>query len=194
MRPLLCGQTALLSLALMLGGCRGHRPPPLTARYDQPIQSRDIARGGRIYFTLCAACHNGMVNPRGYQWLPGQMRRQIREGNHLMPPLSSAFLTDDDVEAVLAYLSLLRAIEGELPPPSLAQQQREAFARPLPSLATLQRGEPTAEPEWTDLEPVDSDAGIGDELGEPVDAIDEVDEVDDDLEALETGEGLDPPY
>lgn len=65
--------------------------------------------------SLCVACHRGRVNPAGYHWSPGQMRHQIREGNRMMPPISSHRLTDDDVEAVLAYLSTVGAIDGALP-------------------------------------------------------------------------------
>lgn len=69
-----------------------------------------------MYTTLCAACHAGRVNPAGYHWTVAQMRHQIREGNALMPALRGERLSDERVEAVLAYLSTVGAIDGTLPP------------------------------------------------------------------------------
>ena len=109
-------------LVLMLTACtRSVAPPRLVApQYEGPIQSRDVAEGGRIYLTLCAACHLDRVNPSGYHWSPGQMRQQIREGNRLMPPILPELLDDAQVEAVLAYLTEMDAIDGSIPPPEEA--------------------------------------------------------------------------
>lgn len=107
-----------VAMAVLGSACaRNHAPPQTIApRYEGPIQSRDVVEGGRIYITLCTACHRGRVNPRGYTWSAGQMRHQIREGNRLMPPLSDELLSDSQVEAVLAYLKVMGALEGDLPP------------------------------------------------------------------------------
>ncbi len=106
-----------VGLAFVVSCTRSVAPPRLVAaHYEGPIQSRDVAEGGRIYLTLCAACHKGRVNPSGYNWSPGQMRQQIREGNRLMPPIRPDLLTDEQVEAVLAYLVVIDAIDGEVPP------------------------------------------------------------------------------
>ncbi|RLB55860.1 MAG: hypothetical protein DRJ42_04950 [Deltaproteobacteria bacterium] len=43
------------------------------------------------------------------------MRLQVREGNRLMPPVRTNFVTDVELEAVLAYLTLTGAVVGELP-------------------------------------------------------------------------------
>ncbi len=111
------GWAAALVVLGSWGCARNHAPPQTVAlHYEGPIRSRDVVEGGRIYITLCTACHRGRVNPRGYTWGPGQMRHQIREGNRLMPPLGDELLSDAQVEAVLAYLSVMGALEGELPP------------------------------------------------------------------------------
>lgn len=112
-----CSATWALLLVL-LGGCASsHRPPEVVADpYAGPLRSRDVVEGGRIFLTLCTACHRGRVNPQGYHWSPAQMRQQIREGNRLMPPLRHQVLSDAKVEAVLAYLTVMEAIDGELPP------------------------------------------------------------------------------
>lgn len=109
---------AAVVVALGVTGCARNLAPPreIDLVYEGPIQSRDIVEGGRIYTTLCTACHRGRVNPRGYSWSAGQMRHQIREGNRLMPPLSDELLSDAQVEAVLAYLSVMGALDGDLPP------------------------------------------------------------------------------
>src|SRR5688500_6793248 len=106
----------LIALAL-IGGCTSSFTPPrsVAPHHDGPILSRDISKGGQIFLSLCTACHRGRVNPRGYVWSPGQMRTQIREGNRLMPPPTRELLSDAQVEAVLAYLSVQGALQGELP-------------------------------------------------------------------------------
>ena len=105
-------------LLIVACGCTaGMRPPeePELA-FAGPIRSRDVGEGGRVYIDLCSACHRGRVNPRGYRWTPAQMRHQIRHGNQIMPPLPEELISDEQVEAVLAYLVVSGALEGELPP------------------------------------------------------------------------------
>ncbi|MDQ3031987.1 MAG: cytochrome c [Myxococcota bacterium] len=106
-----------LVVALALVGCGSWRPPArVDPQYAGAIRSRDVANGRHTYRTLCAACHLGRVNPEGYHWTAAHMRHQIREGNALMPPLRPDRLSDERVEAVLAYLSTTGAIDGALPP------------------------------------------------------------------------------
>lgn len=109
-------------LAAVSGCTAGMRPPedPLEG-FEGPIRSRDVGEGGRIFIQLCSACHRGRVNPRGYDWTPAQMRHQIRRGNMVMPPLPEEVISDAQVEAVLAYLAVTGALNGELPP----EQPRE---------------------------------------------------------------------
>jgi cytochrome c5 len=104
-------------VSVALAGCASWRPPArVDPRFAGPLRSRDVAQGEHIYATFCAACHRGRVNPAGYHWTPSHMRHQIREGNALMPALREARLSDDQVEAVLAYLQTVGAIDGVLPP------------------------------------------------------------------------------
>ena len=103
----------------LCAGCASvHAPPPerTTVDYGGPVASRDIARGGAIFSTFCNPCHAGRVNPRGYRWSPGQMRRQIREGNAVMPGITDEYLSPNDLEAVLAFLTVVSAVDAELPP------------------------------------------------------------------------------
>jgi mono/diheme cytochrome c family protein len=148
-------------------GCARNLAPPreIDLEYEGPIRSRDIVEGGRIYTTLCTACHRGRVNPRGYSWSPGQMRHQIREGNRLMPPLSDELLSDTQVEAVLAYLSVMGALDGDLPPvrngeldldEELADAELEDEEREL--VGATESPELPAAPVQTDPSPAESSA------------------------------------
>jgi cytochrome c5 len=149
-----------MTLALMAVGCTRSTLPPETVapKYEGAIASRDVVEGGRIYVELCAACHDGRVNPKGYHWSPGQMRHQIREGNRLMPPLNHELLSDAQVEAVLAYLSVMGTLDGSLPPPTRSNQRfahhgragREAAEEEEPFVAAaapVEEVEEEAEPE-----------------------------------------------
>ncbi len=106
---------------LWLVACGGSRPRAFDGQdqglYEGRIMSRDVERGRFVFHHTCAACHQGRVNPSGYGWEPWRMRRQVREGNHLMPPLTSELVTEDDLESVLAYLTTIGGVDGELPPP-----------------------------------------------------------------------------
>lgn len=130
------GVWAIIAVALV--GC-GARPPAEDLRYAGDIRSREVSRGAEVFAYICAACHDGRVNPRGYHWSPGQMRRQVREGNRLMPAIRPHLVSESDLEAVLAYLSTIDAVEGSLPPPPLAPAARFA------ALSELERREPARE-------------------------------------------------
>lgn len=135
----LCG--AVLALA-MATACR-HRGPPtdIPPRYAGPLRSRDIERGGHIYQTFCVPCHAGRVNPNGYRWSPAQMRNQIREGSQFMPAIRPEFISSEDLEAVLAFLTVIDAVEAPLP------EGDEQLASLWPQLDLEQEG-PVLDP-WT---------------------------------------------
>ena len=90
-----------------------------------------------------AGGHAGRVNPRGYHWSPGQMRMQIREGNAVMPGIRAEYLDDNDMEAVLAFLTVIGAVDADLPPPSAVERAAESavvsnasdLAQPEPQVA-----------------------------------------------------------
>ena len=106
-------------VVILVAGCAPVHAPaamPSSIDYEGPVASRDIALGGSIFSTFCNPCHAGRVNPRGYRWSPAQMRRQIREGNTAMPGISEEYLSQGDLEAVLAFLTVISAVDAELPP------------------------------------------------------------------------------
>jgi hypothetical protein len=100
-------------LALFALSCGG--PSGAREKYAGEIASRNIRRGAYVFHHTCAACHRGRVNPEGYAWEPWQMRRQVREGNLVMPPIPTSLVSEEDLEAVLAYLTTIGAVSGELP-------------------------------------------------------------------------------
>ena len=127
-------------VALLMAGCASvHAPAPPRAAvdFDGPVGSRDLERGGAIFSTFCNPCHAGRVNPRGYRWSPAQMRRQIREGNAAMPGISDEYLSRSDLEAVLAFLTVISAVDGDLPPePPAAAPDTLAGQLAQPRVAT----------------------------------------------------------
>jgi hypothetical protein len=163
---------------------RSVRPPRDVAPHlDGPIRSRDIVEGGRIFVELCTACHRGRVNPRGYHWSAGQMRTQIRQGNRLMPPLNREWLSDDQVEAVLAYLVIMGDLESELPPIPVRRERPDAGAPPEPQESDAGSDAGAADTSPPTLAETDAgDAGVG---PGPADAAVSTDP--------ETGTTLDPP-
>lgn len=131
-----------IATAALLTSC-GHRGPPsnVATAYAGPLRSRDIARGGHIFRTFCNPCHAGRVTPEGYGWSPAQMRRQIREGNRQMPPIRPEYLSGDDLEAVLAFLTVIGAVDAPLP--AVEEEQRLPDPDPSPDVLAAESPEPT---------------------------------------------------
>jgi mono/diheme cytochrome c family protein len=141
-------------VALCVAGvvaCGGGRPRAFDGQdqgvWEGRIMSRDIERGEFVFHHTCAACHRGRVNPSGYGWEPWRMRRQVREGNTLMPPLSEGLVSPDDLEAVLAYLTTIGAVDAELPPPPVGTEERAVATSLGPG-----EGEALAAPPQTETE------------------------------------------
>lgn len=87
--------------------------------YAGPIRSSDVALGQQRYDSRCGnACHNsGGANPlNGIGWSAERVRRQVREGGNGMSAVPVARLSDDDLEAVLAYLVTVGAVAEEATP------------------------------------------------------------------------------
>lgn len=81
--------------------------------YAGPIRSQDIALGQQRYESRCGnACHDSGGGPplANIGWTAERTRRQIREGSGGMSPIPPSRLSDDDMEAVLAYLVTIGAV------------------------------------------------------------------------------------
>ena len=72
--------------------------------YQGPIASNDVAGGEQLYNDICMACHASMSPLPNLGWSAPAMRRQIREGGDGMPAIGPDQMTDEQVEAVLAFM------------------------------------------------------------------------------------------
>jgi len=82
------------------------------AQYEGAIASDDLATGAANFEAVCMACHDGdapSLNNLG--WSAARMRQQIREGEEDMPPISSNRLDSEALEAVLAHMVTIGAVQ-----------------------------------------------------------------------------------
>lgn len=116
---------AVLAATLVLGGVGcGARSEGTDDRYGGEVASTDTPRGQSRYQVVCAPCHERRTSLNAPSlshlgWSAARVRRQIREGTALMPPIREARLSDDDMEALLAYFvdigTVVEAFELEAP-------------------------------------------------------------------------------
>ena len=105
---------ASMALATACGGGAGGGSTTVSAQYEGPVRSTDTEHGGQVFNTICMACHSGHpLNDLG--WTAGRVRQQVREGSGRMTALSAERLSDDDLEAVIAYMTTIGAVSDALP-------------------------------------------------------------------------------
>lgn len=88
------------------------------AAYEGPIASSDTAAGQAVYETYCNGCHPGGAEGRGpainaSHESPAEARQQVREGGDHMPAFPESRISGDDLEALLAYMVTLGAVQGD---------------------------------------------------------------------------------
>jgi mono/diheme cytochrome c family protein len=117
--------TILSAVAAMVWvGCGGGAAEPggeetsgaELAQYEGPIASTDVERGQQLFGTHCDDCHPGGEEDVGpsliaHAHTPARLRQQVREGSGRMKPFPEKRLSDDDLEAVLAYLASINAVK-----------------------------------------------------------------------------------
>ena len=86
------------------------------AQYEGPIASTDADRGKELFEAHCDDCHPGGEEDVGPSLIadahtPAQIRKQIREGSGKMKPFPEKRLSNDDLEALLAYLASINAVK-----------------------------------------------------------------------------------
>ena len=96
------------------------------AQYAGPIASTDVALGQQRYDSRCGnACHNSGGGPAlaNIGWTAERTRRQIREGSSSggMSAIPVSRLSDEDMEAVLAYLVTIGAVTDGAAAPVAAE-------------------------------------------------------------------------
>ncbi|MCG8556130.1 MAG: cytochrome c [Proteobacteria bacterium] len=122
---------SFLALAIaLIAGCGGaargggaSHAGEVAAEYAGPIASTDAKHGALRFDDVCGMCHPdgeedigpSLLNKR---LLPGHVRKQIREGSDDMRPIGLDKLSDEDMEAVLAYLVSLGAVKGDTAEPA----------------------------------------------------------------------------
>lgn len=86
------------------------------ASYAGPIASTDVDHGKELFSANCDDCHPGGEEDVGPSLIaephtPPKIRQQIREGSGKMRPFSEKRLSNDDIEAILAYLASINAVK-----------------------------------------------------------------------------------
>lgn len=109
--------TALIALGMV--GCGGASTTPVEhggepSAYEGPVTSEDLALGEAKYNALCQGCHDGSFGPAllGGAEPPAEIRRQVREGSSNMPSFAVGRLSDNELEAIVAYLSAPATTDG----------------------------------------------------------------------------------
>ena len=107
----------LLGGAIVLAGCAtsARRGEPFTAAPN--VSDPKLALGQRVFFANCNACHPGgdagygpsLRNKQDADWF---IRLQVRSGLGAMPPFEENHLTNDRLEAVVAYVQALHGSGG----------------------------------------------------------------------------------
>lgn len=87
-----------------------------SAEYDGPIASTDVAHGKEVFSSFCDDCHPDGGEDVGPSLIakphaPSRIRQQIREGSGKMRPFSEARLSNQDMEAILAWLGSVNAVK-----------------------------------------------------------------------------------
>ncbi|MCB9661443.1 MAG: cytochrome c [Polyangiales bacterium] len=110
---------AMAAMALMLGGCggggessgEGSSGGEHVASYEGAVTSTDVSGGQQAYTDFCSGCHqdgNGGDGAapavHGIGWTAAHMRQQVREGEGRMPAFNADVLSDEQLEALMAYL------------------------------------------------------------------------------------------
>lgn len=86
------------------------------SQYEGPIASTDTARGEEVFLMFCDDCHPDGGADDGPSLLEhpttaAMMRKQIREGSGKMRPFPVKRLSDDDLEAALAFMQQMGAVK-----------------------------------------------------------------------------------
>jgi hypothetical protein len=84
--------------------------------YEGPITSTEVDRGKDLFSTHCDDCHPGGEEDVGPSLIadphsPADLRKQIREGSGKMRPFPEKRLSNEELEAVLAYLASINAVK-----------------------------------------------------------------------------------
>lgn len=87
-----------------------------SSSYDGPVASTDVAHGQEVFSSFCDDCHPDGGEDVGpslieHPHTPAKLRQQVREGSGKMRPFSEKRLSNEDLEALLAYLGSINAVK-----------------------------------------------------------------------------------
>lgn len=104
-------RTALLHLLLLAGCAPAYRGEPVMGPLD--TSHPQVALGERVFESNCNECHPGGAGGLGPSLndkpLPGWLiAYQVRNGLGAMPAFSEAQISDEELDALVAYLVQLR--------------------------------------------------------------------------------------
>lgn len=117
-RSILPETMTLLLVGLLLAGCG-------SARRGTPVQppfnpaSQQVQQGRQVFMRFCNGCHPGGEAGVGLainnKPLPGFLIRfQVRHGLGVMPSFSEEVISDEQLDALSAFLVRLRRHDGEI--------------------------------------------------------------------------------
>jgi len=86
------------------------------ATYAGPIASTDVAHGKEVFAANCDDCHPDGEEDVGPSLTadphtPADLRKQVREGSGKMRPFPEKRVSNEDLEALLAYLASINAVK-----------------------------------------------------------------------------------
>jgi len=118
-------RSTVLGLTVLAAACGGSAASPEgeessggdLSQYEGSVASTDVERGKEQFDSFCGDCHPDGEEDAGPSLIaephsPPQIRKQVRQGSGKMRPMSAARLSDDDLEAILAYLGTINAVKS----------------------------------------------------------------------------------
>ncbi len=87
-----------------------------SSAYEGPVASTDVELGKEKFTDFCDDCHPDAQSGEGpslieHAHTAARIRQQIREGSDKMRPFSEARLSNENMEAILAYLASVNAVK-----------------------------------------------------------------------------------
>lgn len=111
----LCAALVLLCLALVAAGCGTPRRGELFGSALH-IDTPELEKGQQVFMRYCNQCHPGGTGGVGpalnNKPLPGFfIRMQVRHGLGVMPGFTEDRISDEELDALVAYVKALRRAE-----------------------------------------------------------------------------------
>jgi mono/diheme cytochrome c family protein len=94
-------------------------PVLATGSLTQEQWTSMLEGGRRKWNRVCGECHGTGIGPalNGRRMSADRVRATVRRGRGDMRPLSQRRISDEELEAVIVYLSTIRAVADVTPPP-----------------------------------------------------------------------------